>query len=187
MNRLHARFFSFDKRLRILTTREPTYGPIGMQIRNCLTQDNDPKANAEKYLQWYCDDRKEHVQHVVRPFLDSANGENIHIIICDRYFYSTLAFQQAQGASWDQVWRPNASFPVPDKVIVLDIEPQVALTRISGRKKEKFEELEMMTIIRRNFLDLKQKLPGHPIVVLDASKPKSHVANAAWNEVKKLL
>lgn len=187
MNRLQAKLFSLDKRLRILTTREPTYGVIGMQIRAALVKDKDPQANMKKYLDWYCRDREEHVTSIIVPFLSAAKGENIHVILCDRYLYSTLAFQQAQGATWEQVWSPNTKFPVPNKVIILDLDPQVALSRIGGREKEKFEELSMMHVIRMHFLDLPKKLPQHPIVVVDASKSKTHVASVVWREIAELI
>src|SRR3989338_5306992 len=93
--RLHTRLFSLDKRFRILSTREPTYGPIGLRIRQALATDTDPLASPLKYLQWYCEDRAEHVHNVISPFLENADGENAHIVLCDRYFYSTLAYQQA--------------------------------------------------------------------------------------------
>ena len=66
---LHNYLFSKNKKYRILTTREPTNGIYGKEIRKILAKEKDPKLNAEKLLELFIKDREEHVNRVIIPFL----------------------------------------------------------------------------------------------------------------------
>jgi len=169
--------FLFDnKKLRILTTREPTYGKYGLEIRKILKEEKDPYAGAEKCLELYTKDRKEHVENVIKPFLNFESGENINIILCDRYYHSTYVFQQAQGIAFGKIHELQKEFPRPDFTFILDVDPEIALERISKSRDsyEKFEKLEFMKKIRNYFLELKERLDEN-IIVVDASKSKEEV------------
>ena len=179
INRLHNYLFSRNKKNRILTTREPTYGRYGRQIREILKKEKDPMKNAELLLDLYVKDRKKHVENVIKPFLKGENS----IVLCDRYYYSTIAFQHTQGIDLRLILERNREFPKPDFCFILDLDPKIALERISKtRQKEKFEDLKFMEKLRKNFLELKNILDDN-IIVIDASKSKEEVSE----EIKALL
>ena len=73
-------------------------------------------------------------------------------MLCDRYYYSTIAFQGAQGIDINGLIIKNKKFRKPDMAFILDVEPSLALKRIEYREKEKFEHLQFMKKIRVNFL-----------------------------------
>ena len=175
-----------SKDCRVLATREPTDGEYGRQARELLKREKDPMANAQKCLELYVKDRKEHLEKTVLPFLKK---EGSNIVLCDRYYYSTLAFQHTQGLSWENVLNANKGFEKPDVAFILDVPPETALERISKSRnqKEKFEQLEFMKKLRKNFLQLPELLKEDTIRIIDASKGKEEVFKQLKEEMDKLL
>ena len=184
VKKLHNHFFSIDKKYRILTTREPTNGTYGKQIREMLRNENDPLISGKKLTELFVKDREEHLR-TIEPFLDSSNEHEINIVLCDRYYYSTIAFQGAQGLDIKELIEKNRKFRKPDIAFILDIEPSLALKRIESRKKEKFEQLEFMKRIRFNFLNLPKLLQDN-IKIIDSSRSLKGVFNDIIKEIGKL-
>src|SRR3989344_1572095 len=112
-----------NKGKRVAVTKEPTEGKYGKEIKEILTKDNDPKKNAEKCLGLYIKDRQEHVKEITG--LLKGN-----IVICDRYYYSTMAFQHTQGIPLNRTIELNEDFIKPDIAFILDLEPETAMERI---------------------------------------------------------
>ena len=183
---LHNYLFSKSKSYRILTTMEPTNGTYGKEIRHILKNENDPKINAEKLLGLFIKDREEHLKDAIMPFLSKPNGHETNIVICDRYYYSTIAFQSTQGMDIKMLIEKNKKFLKPDIAFIMDVDPEIALDRIKERRKEKFEELEFMRKLRDRFLEL-PKLLNDNVKAIDASKSQSEVFEDIKKEVDKLL
>jgi dTMP kinase len=184
--KLHDYLFKKDKKIRILTTREPTYSLYGQKIREMLEQHADPMSEAEEFLKLYVEDRREHNEKIIKPFLKRDAG-NVSIILCDRYYYSTIAYQAAQGIEPRKIIEMNRNFARPDIALILDVEPETALKRIGGeRKTEKFEKLEFMKRLRENFINLKKMLPDN-IVIVDASGTQEETFEKIRKEVEKAL
>ncbi len=182
---LHNYLFSIDKKYRILTTREPTNGKYGNKIREMLKKEKDPKSSSSKLMELFIKDRQEHLKNTIEPFL-KAGDYGLNIVLCDRYYYSTIAFQGAQGLEVREIISKNSSFRKPDIAFILDVEPSIAIKRISYREKEKFEQPGFMKKIRENFLEL-PKLLDDNIKVIDASKPLNDVFENVRKEVSNVL
>lgn len=183
---LHNYLFSKSKSYRILTTREPTNGTFGKEIRNILVNEKDPDVNAEKLLELFVKDREEHLENTILPFLKKSNEHEVNIVICDRYYYSTIAFQATQGLGIEMLVKKNEKFLKPDVAFILDVIPEAALERIKYREKEKFEKLEFMKKLREKFLKLPKLLKDN-IKVIDASKSLDLVFEDIKKEVDKLI
>ena len=183
---LHNYLFSKSKKCRILTTREPTNGKHGKQIRFMLRKEKDPESSSKKLMELFIKDRAEHLKNTVEPFLKTSNKHELNIVLCDRYYYSTIAFQSAQGLSIRDMIEKNKSFRKPDIAFILDVEPSLALERIAYRQKEKFEQLEFMKKIRQNFLKL-PKLLDDNIKIIDASKSLKDVFGDIRKEIDKIV
>lgn len=183
---LHNYLFS-KKKYRILTTREPTGGIYGSKIREMLRDDKETGSNKEKILDLFVKDREEHLKNTILPFLDSSNDET-HIVLCDRYYYSTIAFQHAQDFGIKMLVEKNRNFRKPDVAFILDVEPEAALKRINqdDRKLEKFEKLEFMEKVRSNFLGLKDYLEDN-IKIIDGNKNIDEVFNDVKREIDNLV
>jgi len=183
---IHNYIFSKNKKYRILTTREPTNGTYGIEIRRMLKEEQNPLNNAEKLLDLFTKDREEHLKNTILPFLEHSNDIECNIVISDRYYYSTIVFQHSQGLDIKRIIGKNKKFRQPDITFILDLLPETALERIKHREKEKFEKLEFMKKIRENFLSLKDQLDDN-IITIDASKTKEKVFEDIKKEIDKIL
>jgi len=159
-------FNSSEGNDKILLTREPTYSGAGKQIRKMLKSDKEPLTKSKQLLQLYLEDRKEHLNKVIKPALQLGS-----IVLCDRYKYSTICYQQAQGIPVEKIISLHSRMLVPDLVLVLDVESGTALQRIRSSRSiiEKFEKGFFLEELRDNYLALKRLLPKEPIKVIDAN------------------
>jgi len=156
---------------RVLRTKEPTDGPHGRRLRESARAGRLP---ADEELELFLRDRAEHVEHVIRPAL--ARGE---AVLVDRYVWSTAAYQGARGLDPSAILARNAAFPVPDLVVLLDVDPAVGVGRVRARDQREnlFEQLEALTDARRIFL----ALVAPPVVRIDGDRPIAHVAAEILN------
>jgi len=69
-------------------------------------------------------DRYNHVVSVITPALREGL-----IVVSDRYYYSSLAYQGAKGVNVEWIKTLNKFAPEPDLAIYLDVEPSVGLRR----------------------------------------------------------
>jgi dTMP kinase len=114
----------------------------------------------------FIEDRKQHVSEVIAPAL--ARGQ---IVILDRYYYSTVAYQGARGADpWAVLEQMRSLFPAPDLTFILDLSPRVALARIQqsrGQTPNTFEQLEYLSAVRAIFLEIARREAGVNVVDAD--------------------
>ncbi|MBI1936275.1 dTMP kinase [Candidatus Woesearchaeota archaeon] len=183
---LHNYLFSKSKKYRILTTREPTNGVYGKSVREMLAKEKDPLSSSKKLMELFVKDREIHLKETIEPFLRNVKGNEANIVLCDRYYYSTIAFQGAQGLGIQEIIDANKSFRKPDIAFILDVDPMLALERIQYRKKEKFERLEFMKKIRQNFLKLPELLEDN-IRVINSSKPLKQVFENVKKETGRII
>lgn len=103
-------------------------------------------------LHAFVEDRKQHAAELIRPAL--AEGA---IVLLDRYYFSTMAYQGARGADVARIRRENEAIaPRPDLVLLVDFDPEIALRRIResrGDVPNEFEQLDQLRAIRKIFLD----------------------------------
>lgn len=151
----------------VLLTREPTDGPWGRKIREARFKE---RLSPEDELHAFIEDRKQHVKEELAPAL--ARGA---VVIIDRYYYSTAAYQGARGLEPQQLLAQNRAFaPRPDVVVLVDVTPEQALARISsrGEGQDLFETKAALTAVRDIFLQLAKE--PH-FVVVDGSGDEATV------------
>ncbi len=124
--------------LSVIATREPTDGTYGRRIRALY---NDRSAcSADEELELFLADRREHVSQLLEPAL--AEGR---IVLCDRYFLSTAAYQGARGHDPEDILRRNHFAPDPDLALLFQLPLDLSLQRITsgrGQRPNDFEQLE---------------------------------------------
>ncbi|MCK4521007.1 MAG: dTMP kinase [Nanoarchaeota archaeon] len=183
-HKLAQYIFDKDKKNHVVLTREPANSEYMVKIRELLASNHDPKENAEEYTRLFVEDRKHHLKELIEPALKYGS-----IIICDRYKYSTLAYQQAQGIELARLIDIHKGVLIPNLTIIIDVPVDVALERLDNNKrpKEAFEEKDFMEKLRQNYLKLKQELKNENIVIIDGSKPIEVVFDNIKEEVEKVL
>ncbi|MHC1710227.1 MAG: dTMP kinase [Methanomassiliicoccales archaeon] len=122
----------------VVLTAEPTGDWLGMAVRRANNEDLDPRTESLLFTADRC-------QHTLRITEMLEQGK---VVICDRYYGSTVAYQ---GAALEKdmgdnavSWLLNLNGPVirhPDVTILLTSDPQVAMHRVGNRGElSKFEQ-----------------------------------------------
>ncbi len=166
-----------SKKYSVVYTAEPSQGKIGTFIRECcLYEGTRLPTEAEALL--FAADRIEHMQNEIAPAL--AEGK---LVICDRYVYSSLAYQGSAGLSLDWIKTINARALQPDFSIFIDVSPERVLERLQ-RKKSVMETLEIQRKVREVYLKF---VDEGELIRIDGDKPKDAVADALYSVVLGLL
>ena len=144
-----------------ISTKEPTQGSWGQKIRSSAQSGRMSPADE---LDAFVRDRREHVAGLIEPSL--AAGK---VVIVDRYYLSTVAYQGARGLDPAHLLALNSFAPAPDVLVILDVEPALGLQRIRqrGDRADLFELEEELAKARAIFRTL--DLPG--LHLLDATRP----------------
>lgn len=131
----------------VVRTREPTNGPWGRKIREARFTE---RMSPEDELNAFIEDRRQHVSELITPSI--ARGA---VVIIDRYYYSTVAYQGSRGLDPVELFARNRAFaPRPDMVVLVDVEPKLSIERIQarGEGQDLFETLAALTDVRQRFL-----------------------------------
>ncbi len=164
----------------VVTTFEPTNGPYGQKIRQLFV--NRSTVSHEEELELFMADRRQHVKSVIAPAL--AKGQ---VVLSDRYYLSTAAYQGANGLDPDDILARNKSFaPVPDLALILEIEPALGIHRIQEHRQESpntFEEESNLHRVAAIFKSMQEEY----IRRIDASTTVEAVHQQVMQEVKKVL
>lgn len=153
-----------------VTSREPTDGPWGRKLRESAVTG---RLSLRDELDLFLRDREEHVRDKIAPAL--ARGA---VVLLDRYYFSTAAYQGARGADPQEIIAENERFaPPPDLVLLLDLDPRDGLgrVRVRGDAPNEFEREEELQRVREIFRAIER--PG--IVRIDAASGVEKVREAA--------
>ncbi len=134
----------------VISTREPTNGPYGKKIRE-LYIDRDGVSREEE-LELFLADRREHVENLLKPALQDGK-----IILCDRYYLSTVAYQGAAGFDPDEIMQLNSFAPEPDLALLFQATPAASIERITSKRGDSlndFEQEENLTMVASIFDNL---------------------------------
>ena len=152
-------------------SKEPTSLKWGRKLRESAATG---RLTLDEELDLFHKDREDHASNSIQPALDEDA-----IMILDRYYWSTAAYQGARGAKVNEVLEFNEStFPVPDLVLLLDlpVETGQGRIRVRGDQPNSFEDSVTQEKIKKIFLQLPSKSRARCEIV-DASKP--------WREVSR--
>jgi dTMP kinase len=136
----------------VVISREPTDQPWGKKLRESAATG---RLSPQDELQYFLNDRRQHVEELIAPSL--AAGK---VVILDRYYFSTMAYQGARGFDPAEIRRLNEQFaPVPDLLLILDLDVDDAIDRIGARgdSTNEFEKRENLERCREIFLSLKNE------------------------------
>jgi dTMP kinase len=152
----------------VVSFREPTRGKWGRAIKRMAKTAGSltPKEELDLFVR----DRRENVRKNLKPALAAKK-----VVILDRYYFSTIAYQGAKGIDPVYIRRLNERFAVkPDLVFILDIAAGRGLGRIRKRKRKDllFERERYLARVRRIFGGFR----GRKFVHMEAIRPKEELA-----------
>lgn len=158
-------------------TREPGGTPIGDEIRACVHNVQNTAMCPEAELLLYSASRAQLVGEVIRPSL--ASGQ---VVLCDRFYDSTLAYQGYGRALDLTALRQITHFATgglkPDLTLLLDIDVEVGLARRTGGGVE-MNRLDLETVafhqrVRQGYHQLAAQEPAR-WVIIDANRSPAAV------------
>jgi len=171
---LLAEYFS-DRGYDVVQLREPTDGPWGRKIRTRAAS-GQGRASPREELELFVRDRREDVTRNIRPAL--ADGK---LVIIDRYYYSTMAYQGARGLDPEEIREMNEAFaPVPDLVFILDVPSEIGVLRKRRQSGtvDHFEEASYLDRVREIF----GSIEGENIRRIDGTK----CADKVFDDVRRI-
>lgn len=193
----HTRILAEALRARGLpvhTSREPSDGPIGVQIRQILTgRLVVPGLHGPRPPSWttmallFAADRMDHVEASIVPNL--MDGVTV---LSDRYYHSSVAYQSITGGGEPEtiewVKAINRHARRPDLTIVLDVPDETAAKRRASRTagREMFDDLELQQQLAAFYRGMSEHFPDERIVVVDSDRPVQDVASDVMAHVKRL-
>lgn len=167
----------------VLITREPGGTAIGDQIRPILADLKNTGMHQRTETLLFLSARAQLVEQVIKPHL--ANG---HIVLCDRYADSTMAYQGYGHQNDLKQIETMINFATgglkPDLTLLLDVDVKEGLKRKSrGDEWNRLDaySLEFHERVQRGYHVLAESDPGR-WVEIDAGKPPQQV-QAAMRQV----
>ena len=149
------------KGLKVVLSKEPTDSIYGQKIKKLAQGERDLTKPLDEY-RLFINDRKIHVENLIKPALREKK-----IVILDRYYFSTIAYQGALGLDFGKIQEENESFsPIPEIVFLLNVPPRVGIIRIQkgrGEKPNLFEQEKYLSDVSKIFNGLNEDY----IVALD--------------------
>lgn len=162
---------------RVVVTREPGGTPLGENLRALLLAPaSSPMAPTAELLLMFAA-RAQHLADVIEPALHAGS-----CVVCDRFTDATFAYQGGgRGADIDLIQALAELVQgelQPDLTLVLDIDPEVGLSRVQKRgERDRFEteELAFYDRVRR---DYHRQIASQParFKLIDASQGEQQVA-----------
>ena len=165
-------------------TTEPTrYSLPGRKLRESFFATE--RLPVEEEFRLFLEDRKIHLKDEVIPQLKDGK-----IVVTDRYYFSSVAYQGSRGLDWQYILEENLKIAlVPNIVLLLDLNADVAVSRIATDREEgvnTFEKKESLQRVREIYLRLAQKY-SNLIHVLDVNKPIQDVQEEIQNFIVEFL
>ncbi len=164
--------------LDVVSSKEPTTGPHGQRLRESAWAG---RLEPAEELEMFIADRREHVAGLILPSLQAGK-----IVILDRYYFSTAAYQGIRGLDWEAIIARNETFaPQPDVLFMLDIEPALGVGRVNERdgRANQFEKLGDLEKARLIFRQLSRPY----LKRLDGTRSKEELLGSEMKSVMQRL
>lgn len=166
--------------LPVLTTREPTDGQYGRRIRELYRNRNSVTPQEELAL--FHEDRREHVRTVIEPALAAGR-----VVLTDRYYFSTAAYQGAAGHDPGLIIAENERFaPRPDLVIIFEVPVALGIHRVRELRGEILNDFEQEGMLAR-VAEIFASLSGEYIRRVDGSGDVENVHAQVMAQVAPLF
>jgi dTMP kinase len=169
---------------RVVRTKEPDGGRLGMEVRAMLTKEDRSLSRVEELL-LVSASRYDHVRSIIRPALQAADW-----VVSDRFVDSTFAFQAYGCEQLKALFEAVTSIVVdgtfPNFTFILDLPEDEAIARRGDRPQPDADPSEArrdFRIIRAGLLEAARLWPDR-CHVLDARRGEDEVAAGIWGVLR---
>jgi dTMP kinase len=166
----------------VLHLREPGATPLGERLRSIVLDRAGVPISPRAEALLYSTARAELVASTIRPALEAGR-----VVVCERYFYSTVAYQGAglglAMRELEDVSRFATGGLLPDRVIVLDVPVTIGNARLTGgQDRIEARGAEYFERVRSAFLEFASRDPER-FRIVDAARAVDDVARAILEAV----
>ena len=170
-------------------TAEPTSLETGKFLRRMLGGEFKVDEKTNSFL--FAADRCEHI-YGKNGVIKQLNAGKI--VISDRYFFSSLAYQSIScGEELPKLL--NSTFPLPQILFFFEINPEISLKRVISRneKKEIYEKIDLQNKIAAEYEKIISEYEndsinnGMKIIRIDATKSIEAVFAEILNTINSIL
>jgi len=155
--------------------REPGDSKYGDKLRQ---QFRDGRSvTPEEEAQLFIEDRRIDVRDNIVPSLEQGK-----VVIMDRYYFSTMAYQGALGLDVEELRQTNEAFaPRPHLTLILDVPPETSAERIRASRDapSSYEGVEYLREVREIFM----RLCAADVVAVDATVAEEELTAAILRRV----
>ena len=164
--------------------REPGGTPLGESIRKELKSNPNLDPVTQLFLFSAC--RTELIKDVINPNLEEG-----HIVICDRYIFSTIAYQgHAEGlniAYIENMIDLSTGGLTPDIVIFIDTPVEIAKKRRENETNDYYDQKDIDYYVRTREGYISIASSSVNWVTHDGSKEPNELAKSIWEQIKPLI
>ncbi|MDD3296848.1 MAG: dTMP kinase [Candidatus Omnitrophica bacterium] len=156
--------------------REPGTTRVGEKIRKILLDKNNSEISPHTELLLYLAARTQLIEEKLKKDINIYD-----VIICDRFFDSTLVYQGYALGLGKAAERGVDIFSlgfVPDITFFLDVDPKLGLSRLKGRDRIESRPLSFHNRLREGYLQL-AKINSSRIKIINARASLGEVSTAA--------
>jgi len=170
----------------VLLTREPGGPKISEEIRKILLDLANSEMLPETEMLLYMASRSQHTGQWILPALKDGK-----IVISDRYYDSTLAYQGAarkiDREIIDVIIRYATFGLVPDLTFLLDLPVEIGLSRIEDRDSDRLESeaIDFHRRVRTGFLNIARDQKKR-YIVLDGEKTEREIQEEIIKYIEKM-
>ena len=171
----------------VLFTKAPSNGRIGTLVRDATKQGQS--FHVESMAMLFAADINELIKNEIVPVLEKGGT-----VICDRFFYSLMAYQGVNNDMVNLIENlimqfknlPNAS---PDYVFFMDTEPEICIERLLSTRNEIsiYEEISTMVKTRERFLKILAPLPSDKLFILKPECEEKDSLSKTLEQIKRIL
>lgn len=181
--------FLAERGIPFVQTREPGGTPNGEEARQLLVRGDADRWDRIGEILLFSAIRREHLVKKVWPALEEGKT-----VVCDRFLDSTIAYQgYGHGYNPESIQAIQTVYRLvggdfhPDLTILLDISPEIGLTRSTrraGNTDLRFEHLDIQfhQRLREGYLQLAQQNKERYAVI-----SAENDINAIQSEIRRIL
>jgi dTMP kinase len=173
-------YLTTKMKLNVIKTREPGATNLGSKIREILLNSKE-KLPSKTQLLLFQADRNLHYENILKPYLDKG-----YIILCDRFYLSTLVYQHKLGGiSENAVYDLNGfatNYLTPFKTFVFH---GTMLTDEARDEYEKHTVNKNHHNLNNYYIEYGKVLPNH--ILINANRDKEVVFDELLSHIEEWI
>jgi len=178
-----AKFLETELNKKVKSTFEPNdYSCAGTFIRQTLTKELT-NISPRTLMLAFAANRMDHNHRLINKWLDEGSDK---IIICDRYYLSSLVYQSNEEISMEEVMELNQHARKPDIIFFMDVDDEVCYQRMDVRDKPRELFEENLSATRQKYtaaINFLQETRAENVVYIDANGTVEEVFQLMLDQV----